>query len=105
MAEMDINRVLSELRALSTRSQPTLAPPAEAPSGSRGFGEVMSQAVKQVNATQNGAARAAEDFQLGRGDLATTMLKLQQSSVEFRAAVEVRNRAVSAYQDIMNMPV
>ena len=40
-----------------------------------------------------------------RADLARVMVAMQQSSVAFRATVEVRNRLVQAYQDVMNMPV
>ncbi|MGB0213727.1 flagellar hook-basal body complex protein FliE [Algiphilus sp.] len=109
MDEMGINRVLSEMRALQARSTLPAAAPApvagtEAPQRS-GFVDAMRDAVRGVNDRQADAARAADDFQLGRGDLATTMLKMQESGVAFRAAVEVRNRAVAAYQDIMNMPL
>ena len=38
-------------------------------------------------------------------DLPQVMIEMQKSSVSFRAVTEVRNRLVSAYQDIMNMPV
>ena len=40
-----------------------------------------------------------------RADLARVMVAMQQSQVAFKAAVEVRNRLVQAYQDVMNMPV
>jgi flagellar hook-basal body complex protein FliE len=38
-------------------------------------------------------------------DLPQVMLEMQKASVSFRGAVEVRNRLVAAYQEIMNMPV
>jgi flagellar hook-basal body complex protein FliE len=38
-------------------------------------------------------------------DLAQVMLESQKANVSLRAAVEVRNRLVSAYQDIMNMQI
>ena len=46
-------------------------------------------------------------FELGdpRADLARVMVAMQQSQVAFRATVEVRNRLVQAYQDVMNMPI
>jgi flagellar hook-basal body complex protein FliE len=40
-----------------------------------------------------------------RADLARVMVAMQQSQVAFRATVEVRNRLVQAYQDVMNMPI
>lgn len=112
MNDLGINQVLSEMRALQARSKlpaqgaaptPPNGPVKEAKEG--GFGEAMATAVRDLNDKQAEAGKAAEDFQLGRLDLASTMLRMQESSVAFRAAVEVRNRAVSAYKDIMNMPL
>ena len=47
------------------------------------------------------------DFEMGKPgtDLPQVMIEMQKASVSFRAAVEVRNRLVSAYQEIMNMPI
>lgn len=113
MNDLGINRVLTEMRALQARSKlpaqeaaaPT-APTAPAQeSKESGFVNAMADAVRDLNTKQAASGKAQEAFQLGRMDLATTMLKMQESSVAFRAAVEVRNRAVSAYQDIMNMPL
>lgn len=113
MGDMEINRVLSEMRALSARSTLPVAPAAnpqatqaageaKAPGG---FVDALGNAARAVSDRQMDAAKSATEFQLGRGDLATTMLKMQESGVSFRAAVEVRNRVVAAYQDIMNMPL
>ena len=112
MNDLGINRVLTEMRALQARSKlpaqeaaPT-APTAPAQeSQESGFVNAMADAVRDLNIKQAESGKAQEAFQLGRMDLATTMLKMQESSVAFRAVVEVRNRAVSAYQDIMNMPL
>lgn len=109
MNDLGINRVLSEMRALQARSKLPAQEAAPTPpvkeAKESGFVDAMAQAVREVNNKQAESSKAAEAFQLGRGDLATTMLKMQESSVAFRAAVEVRNRAVSAYKDIMNMPL
>ena len=42
---------------------------------------------------------------VGNIDLATVMIESQKASVSFRALTEVRNRLVTVYQDIMNMPI
>lgn len=105
MDDIGINRVLSEMRALQQRSQLPAAQPVVAAEPSSGFVDALRDAVRGVNDKQMEAARASEDFQLGRGSLAETMLKMQESGIQFRAAVEARNRAVSAYQTIMNMPL
>ena len=63
--------------------------------------------VKLANQGQEMHAEGLEKFERGVPgvDLPQVMIDMQKSSVAFRGAVEVRNRVVSAYQDIMNMPV
>ncbi|MEJ1098720.1 MULTISPECIES: flagellar hook-basal body complex protein FliE [unclassified Pseudoxanthomonas] len=71
------------------------------------FGETLQNAIQGVNTTQKEAGALAQAFELGdpRADLARVMVAAQQSQVAFRATVEVRNRLVQAYQDVMNMPL
>jgi flagellar hook-basal body complex protein FliE len=71
------------------------------------FSETLSNALQGVNTTQKEAGALAQAFELGdpRADLARVMVAAQQSQVAFRATVEVRNRLVQAYQDVMNMPI
>ena len=111
MADFDINAVLSQMRALSTQAggaiggiTPPLrpgAPAAEAPS----FGNALKSAVEAVDRTQRTAETAANDFELGKGDLSSAVLALQTAQVSFKAMTEARNRMVRAYQDVMNMPI
>lgn len=72
-----------------------------------GFGEALQNAIGKVNETQLEARNLATAFELGdpRADLARVMIAQQQSAVAFKATVEVRNRLVQAYQDVMNMPL
>ena len=72
-----------------------------------GFGQTLSNAIDKVNQTQANASQLQQAFELGdpRADLARVMVAMQQSQVAFRATVEVRNRLVQAYQDVMNMPI
>lgn len=103
----DISSVLGQLRALQSRQgQAEVAAPA-APQGAGKFGDLMAQALDKVNTNQQQAAEAATAFARGDegADLAQVMLSLNKASVSFKAMAEVRNRLVSSYQDIMNMPV
>ncbi|MEM1375470.1 MAG: flagellar hook-basal body complex protein FliE [Pseudomonadota bacterium] len=71
-----------------------------------GFGARLGQALESVNAQQLRAAQAARDFEAGRTeDLVSVMVEQQVSSLGFEMTKQVRNRALSAYRDIMNMPV
>ncbi len=71
------------------------------------FSDTLQNALQGVNETQQKSGALAQAFELGdpRADLARVMVAAQQSQVAFRATVEVRNRLVQAYQDVMNMPL
>lgn len=110
---MEIDRVLAQIRTIRAEAGGTLggvAKPRAAEDGATAavsFAAVLRSGLEQVNAAQQGARRAATDFELGKPgvDLPQVMLEMQKASVSFRAAVEVRNKLVGAYQEIMNMPV
>jgi len=70
------------------------------------FGDIMQQAIGQVNETQMQAASLSKAFELGENvDLSEVMIAVQKSRVSFEALTQVRNKLLSAYQDVMNMPV
>jgi flagellar hook-basal body complex protein FliE len=71
-----------------------------------GFGEAMRGALAQVNEMQAQSGAISEAYERGETtDIAAVMLSRQQASVGFEATMQVRNRLLSAYKDIMNMPV
>ncbi len=71
-----------------------------------GFGEVLSQAVSGLNALQTGANTAATQLAAGNtADISTAMVAVEKANLALQLAVEVRNRAVNAYQQIMQMQV
>jgi flagellar hook-basal body complex protein FliE len=67
-----------------------------------GFGQMIGE----VNALQAKAGAASEAFERGtESDIAQVMLARQKASISFEATLQVRNKLLSAYRDIMNMPV
>ena len=71
-----------------------------------GFTEALNSALQQVNGLQSQAGEAASAFERGETtDIAAVMLAKQQASVSFEATLQVRNKLLSAYKDIMSMPV
>ncbi|WP_298399133.1 flagellar hook-basal body complex protein FliE [Sphingobium sp.] len=71
-----------------------------------GFTDALNSALQQVNGLQNQAGEAAASFERGETtDIAAVMLAKQQASVSFEATLQVRNKLLSAYKDIMSMPV
>ena len=71
-----------------------------------GFGDAMKSALQQVNAMQDQAGAMSEAYERGDvTDIAAVMLSRQQASIGFEATMQVRNKLLSAYKDIMAMPV
>lgn len=110
MNDIDVNRVLAQIRSLGAQAASRPAGPAAtgAASGvSGGFQSFLSDAVNKVNSTQSQAEQVRRAFELGdpNADLSRVMLAQATAQVSFKGMVEVRNRLISAYQDIMNMPV
>lgn len=113
----DISSVLMQMRDMQAQAQSQVNKPAElgnsmAINGAdktqgTGFGEMLSQAVNSVNETQmkSSAMSAAYEQGVEGVDLTQVMISMQKASVSFQAMTQVRNRLVSAYEDIMNMPI
>jgi flagellar hook-basal body complex protein FliE len=105
---LEIDSVLAQIRSLSSQARVgTSQATAPQKSGPSEFATLLSKGIDSVNQTEQSAAKLSDAFQ--RGDpgveLPQVMLEMQKASVSFRALTEVRNRVVSAYQDIMNMQV
>jgi len=75
--------------------------------GGVSFGDTLGDTLRKVNRLQGETRELQGAFERGdpNADLARVMVAAQASSVAFRATVEVRNRLVQAYQDVMNMPL
>ncbi len=77
------------------------------PTGAPSFTETLRNAINGVSEAQATSGQLQAAFERGDpgADLARVMVASQQAQVAFRATVEVRNRMVQAYQDVMNMPL
>ena len=70
------------------------------------FSQRISDGLDGVSQAQNTASQLARDYELGtENDLSKVMINQQISSVGFQLTLNIRNKALSAYKDIMNMPV
>ena len=71
------------------------------------FGNILQDAVKSVNELQKDAGEKKTAFELGDRSvtLAETMIASQKAGIAFDATVQVRNKFVEAYKEIMSMPV
>ncbi|WP_321367192.1 flagellar hook-basal body complex protein FliE [uncultured Desulfuromusa sp.] len=70
------------------------------------FGEMLKTSIAEVNQAQISADRAAEQIAAGETkNLHGAMIKLEEADISLRLMVQVRNKAVEAYQEIMRMQV
>jgi flagellar hook-basal body complex protein FliE len=70
------------------------------------FGAALKGALGKVNDLQAKSSAISESYERGETtDIAAVMLARQQASIGFQATVQVRNKLLAAYKDIMSMPV
>jgi flagellar hook-basal body complex protein FliE len=108
MNTIDSNNLLLQMRALAAKAQGAdLAGTAATETARTDFGQLMQTTLDKVNEAQQNAGHLARAYEAGDKsvDVAEVMLAMQKSRVAFEAVTQVRNRLVSAYQDIMNMPI
>jgi flagellar hook-basal body complex protein FliE len=128
MSGMSIDQVLAQIRTLSAQASPNSMNATQTLSNLAGlagdgvagvtgtgnstpstpaFGTLLKQAIDSVNSTQQSADALSSAWERGAPgvDLASVMVETQKASVSFQALAQVRNRLISAYQDIMNMSI
>ncbi|GAB4356754.1 MAG: flagellar hook-basal body complex protein FliE [Gammaproteobacteria bacterium] len=107
MSDINVNDLLAQMRALAAQAQGSSSTPSAVENSEGGFAQLLKSSIDQVNDAQQNARRLAEAFEMGdqQVDLAEVMVQMQKASLSFQAMTQVRNKLVSAYQDIMNMQV
>ncbi|WP_108649730.1 flagellar hook-basal body complex protein FliE [Dongshaea marina] len=103
--DMKVDALIREMQALQSQAS---GKPAEAvPATESDFGQLLKDAVDKVNGMQQHTNDLRTRFELGDRSisLAQVMLAGQKSSIAFEATVQVRNKLIEAYKNIMSMPV
>jgi flagellar hook-basal body complex protein FliE len=70
-----------------------------------GFGGVLKSALGEVNDLQNGSQNELQKFMNNDSDLHSVMVALEKADISFQMMMQVRNKIVSAYQEIMKTQV
>lgn len=120
---VDISRLLGEMRSLKAQTQVFQRPqgavdapgglrslgavPVENPTKVPSFGDLMTQAINKVNDVQKTSSAMADAYErsVAGVDITDVMIASQKASVAFQATVQVRNKLIDAYRDVMNMPI
>ena len=105
-----IDQMLSVLRATAAQAGGRVSETQSASTGAVGqtdFAKVLQNSIDQVNQTQQQAETLAANFAAGDGNanLHEVMISLQKANISFQEMVQVRNKLVTAYHDVMNMQV
>ena len=109
---MNIQSVLSQMRAMEAQAKSSVATDAMQVNQLQGtpktdFADVLANSINSVNETVKASGRMAEAFEKGDSNvsMAELMITMEKSSVSMQAMTQVRNKLLSAYKEIMNMPV
>ena len=105
MSDIAINQVLAQMRAMQALANPQATP--EAVQGQGNFSNLMQDSIKEVNEAMQESRAMTTRFEMGDPSvsLAEVMVNSQKAGLQFQAVAEIRNRVLSAYKEVMNMPV
>lgn len=106
MDSKGIDQLLSQMRAASQLAAGGQGAPAAGAEGGE-FAALLKASLEQVGQTQAQASQLAKAFEQGASgvNLEDVMISLQKADVSFQTMVQVRNKLVDAYQQIMNLQV
>ena len=108
MSEINMNELLTQMKSVAAAAATGAQPPAlEAGQQAPNFTEMLKQSVDAVNNLQSEAKNLTQAFQMGDKNvsLAEVMIAKEKASVSFQTMLQVRNKLVEAYRDIMNTQV
>lgn len=110
ISQSNIQSMLETLRAHQAQSAGVTSSPAEQTRtdkvGQPSFFDAVRAAVDRVNDADQKADAMAEAYERGEDvPLTEVVLNMQKSSLAFEATLQVRNKVLKAYEEIMNMPV
>jgi len=106
MSVQGIDNLLGELKAMSALAAGQSPQTENIPEGGD-FASVLKTSLDQVNQMQLDSQAKQQAFEVGdpNANLQDVMVSLQKASLSFQTMVQVRNKLVSAYQEVMNMQV
>ena len=103
----EISQVLAQMRIMQAQAQSEAMRPQSEVQSSVSFGDILSKSINSVNETQQTASALKTAYEMGDPNVSISevMIASEKSSLAFTAMVQVRNKMIEAYKDIMNMPV
>jgi len=106
MSDIAISQVLAQMRTMATQASGDVGRTTESIGGA-GFADLMGQSINEVNDAMQASKSLQKSFEMGDPSvsLAEVMVTAQKASLQFAGMTEVRNKLLTAYQEVMNMQV
>lgn len=110
MSSMNVNQLLAQMKTMAAQVEQSSAKlNVDTVNGTNkpDFSNLLKQSIDSVNDVQMNSAQLSTAFEKGDPDvsLAQVMVAMEKANVSFQAMTQVRNKLLSAYQEVMNMPV
>ncbi len=111
MSDLDVGQLLQQMRSMAAMAENKMPTHMPIQSGSEvgkpDFAQLLKDSVNKVNETQKASSGLVKSFELGdpNVNLSEVMIAMRKASVSFEAMKQVRNNLVSAYKEVMRMPV
>ncbi len=97
---------MKEITQVIPQSLPLAPAKSSVQEGGKGFMDILEQAVGEVNRAQIAADQAVERLQSGQpANLHEVMVAMEEADISLRLMVQMRNKLVESYQEIMRMQV
>ena len=102
---MPITPLVASTISLTPGGQaPSITPPDATSTSASAFGSSLKDLISNVDGTANDANDAVGNMLDGTGDVHEAMIALQKADLMLQLTVQIRNKIVQAYQDVMRMP-
>jgi flagellar hook-basal body complex protein FliE len=88
----------------SVASAPSVQGKTAAKESGENFEVLLKDAVNKVNTVQNDAEKAIQEL-AGGGDISSAVIAMEKADISFQVMIEVRNKLISAYEEIMRLQV
>lgn len=112
MSDMNVQNLLAQMRIMEAQAKSQIGPDSLSVNEVQGvkkaeFSDVLAKSINSVNETLTSTGKMAQEFEKGNSDIsmAQLVINMEKASVSFQAMTQVRNKLLTAYKEIMNMPV
>ncbi len=103
-----ITAMLAQIKEAQAKMETGLANPVSATEpGKKNFADALKGSLEQLSAAQNHSQQLGQKFVMGDEsvNLSDVMIAMQKANISLQTTIQVRNKLVSAYHDIMNMQI